>query len=390
MALSTLSNGNSGLEARTKINAAIDAVNALGTAANTAATDYATAEQGTDARTPTAHANTHTNGTDDIQNATATQKGLATAAQIAKLDAITGTNTGDQDLSTLIPKSLVDAKGDLVTATADNTPARLAVGTNGHVLTADSAEATGMKWAAAVGTGTVTHTGALTADSIVVGNGTDDIKVATTGTGVVTALGVNVGSAGAVVVNGGALGTPSSGTLTNATGLPIAGLAASTSDAIGVGSIELGHASDTTIERASAGNITVEGNTIYRAGGTFVGMPVEIQLACSDETTAITSGTAKVTFRMPYAMTLTAVRASVTTAPTGSAILIDINETGTTVLSTKLMIDASEKTSTTATTPYVISDSALADDAEITIDFDQVGSTIAGTGVKVTLIGTRA
>lgn len=41
------------------------------------------------------------------------------------------------------------------------------------------------------------------------------------GTGVLTALGVNVGSAGAVVVNGGALGTPSSGTLTNATGLPV-------------------------------------------------------------------------------------------------------------------------------------------------------------------------
>ena len=42
------------------------------------------------------------------------------------------------------------------------------------------------------------------------------------GTGVATALGVNVGSGGAFVVNGGALGTPSSGTLTNASGLPIA------------------------------------------------------------------------------------------------------------------------------------------------------------------------
>ena len=41
------------------------------------------------------------------------------------------------------------------------------------------------------------------------------------GTGVQTAIGVNVGTAGAVVVNGGALGTPSSGTLTNATGLPL-------------------------------------------------------------------------------------------------------------------------------------------------------------------------
>jgi hypothetical protein len=44
------------------------------------------------------------------------------------------------------------------------------------------------------------------------------------GTGVLTALGVNVGSAGAVVVNGGALGTRSSATLTNATGLPLSGI----------------------------------------------------------------------------------------------------------------------------------------------------------------------
>jgi hypothetical protein len=68
---------------------------------------------------------------------------------------------------------------------------------------------------------------------------------------------------------------------------------------------------------------------------------------------------------------------------------VDINEAGTTILSTKLTIDASEKTSTTAATPAVISDSALADDAEITIDIDGVGSTIAGKGLKVWLIGTR-
>jgi hypothetical protein len=114
-----------------------------------------------------------------------------------------------------------------------------------------------------------------------------------------------------------------------------------------------------------------------------------IGIACSDETTAITTGTAKATFRMPYAFTLSEVRASVTTAPTGSTIIIDINEGGTTILSTKLSIDASEKTSTTAASAAVISDSSLADDAEMTIDFDQVGSTIAGAGVKVWLIGTR-
>jgi hypothetical protein len=116
----------------------------------------------------------------------------------------------------------------------------------------------------------------------------------------------------------------------------------------------------------------------------------EIVIPCSDETTAVTTGTGKVTFRMPFAMALTAVRASVTTAPTGSTLVIDINENGSTILSTKLSIDATEKTSTTAASAAVISDASLADDAEITIDFDQVGSGVAGAGVKVALIGYRS
>lgn len=112
-------------------------------------------------------------------------------------------------------------------------------------------------------------------------------------------------------------------------------------------------------------------------------------IACSDETTAITTGTAKRTWRAPYALTLLSVRASCNTAPTGSTIIIDINEGGTTILSTKLSIDASEKTSATAASAAVIGDASLADDAELTIDFDQVGSTVAGTGVKVTLVWQR-
>lgn len=112
-------------------------------------------------------------------------------------------------------------------------------------------------------------------------------------------------------------------------------------------------------------------------------------IACSDETTALSTGTAKVTFRMPAAGTLTAVKATVTTAPVGSALIVDINEAGTSVLSTKLSIDDGEETSATAATPAVISDSALADDAEITIDIDQVGSGTAGAGLKVYLYVTR-
>lgn len=67
--------------------------------------------------------------------------------------------------------------------------------------------------------GLVTQTATLTASALLIGGGASTgIASTTTGTGVVTALGVNVGSAGAVVVNGGALGTPSSGTVTNLTG----------------------------------------------------------------------------------------------------------------------------------------------------------------------------
>ena len=116
---------------------------------------------------------------------------------------------------------------------------------------------------------------------------------------------------------------------------------------------------------------------------------VAIGIACSDESTDITAGTGKVTFRMPYAFTLTAVRASLTTAQaSGSIFTVDINESGTSVLSTKLTIDNTEKTSTTATTPAVISDSSIADDAEMTIDVDQIGDAGA-KGLKVWLIGRR-
>jgi hypothetical protein len=65
------------------------------------------------------------------------------------------------------------------------------------------------------------------------------------------------------------LGTPSSGTLTNCTGLPVSGITASTSLALGVGSLELGHATDTTMARSAAGVVTVEGNPL----GVRVGVP---------------------------------------------------------------------------------------------------------------------
>src|SRR3546814_1309762 len=116
-------------------------------------------------------------------------------------------------------------------------------------------------------------------------------------------------------------------------------------------------------------------------------VPWSLIVAGGDETMELIVGTAKVGFRLPDAVTLTAVRASLTTASSSGAVTVDINEAGSTILSTKLTIDQGEKTSTTAATPAVISDASLGDDAEITIDVDGAGTDAAG--LKVTLIGTE-
>ena len=91
--------------------------------------------------------------------------------------------------------------------------------------------------------------------------------------------------------------------------------------------------------------------------------------------------------RLPFAFTLTEVRAFVNTAPTGAALTFDITEGGSTILSTLLTIDVSEKTSESAATPPVISDSSLADDAIIGFNCDVIGSSTAGAGAKIMLIG---
>lgn len=119
--------------------------------------------------------------------------------------------------------------------------------------------------------------------------------------------------------------------------------------------------------------------------------PIEfIIVACSDETTALTTGTAKVSWNMPYAFTLTQIpRASLVTAQTsGSIFTVDINEAGTSIISTKLTIGNAAKTSVGAATPAVSSDTSLADDALMTVDIDQIGDGTA-KGLKICLVGYR-
>lgn len=119
---------------------------------------------------------------------------------------------------------------------------------------------------------TASFTGSVAvATTLELGHATDT-TISRASAGQIAVEGVNV------IMNGGALGTPSSATLTNATGLPVAGITASTSTALGVGSIELGHASDTSITRVSAGVAAIEGVNILTtgtglplAGGTMTG-----------------------------------------------------------------------------------------------------------------------
>jgi len=115
-----------------------------------------------------------------------------------------------------------------------------------------------------------------------------------------------------------------------------------------------------------------------------------IIIAVGDETTDASTGTAKVTFRMPYDFELSEIRASATTAPTGSSAILDVNEAGTSIMTTdKLEIDATTTTTVGAGTEPTLTDTTLADNAVMTIDIDQIGSTVAGAGFKVYLIGNR-
>lgn len=138
----------------------------------------------------------------------------------------------------------------------------------------------------------------------------------------------------------------------------------------------------------SLGNLLGE----YFAGDLLAAVDeVTLILAASDETADLTVADGKVIFRAPFAFTISSVSASVSAAPVGSAIVVDLAKNGTSVLSTLLTIDANEKTSLSASSPAVLSSAqaSVAADDELSINVDQVGSSTAGSGLKITIRGYR-
>jgi hypothetical protein len=111
-------------------------------------------------------------------------------------------------------------------------------------------------------------------------------------------------------------------------------------------------------------------------------------IAVSDEATQLSVGDDKVKFAMPYAFTLTEVKAFVSTAPTGAALTLQVTEAGAANDLTSSAVSISASANTANTTSF--GDSSLAEDAVIGINIDQVGSTEPGRGLKVTLIGYQS
>ena len=152
-----------------------------------------------------------------------------------------------------------------------------AIGT-GATCTAGNQVMLGRNWDAVVVPGTLEVNGSATLGLTGTAGGSLVLRGSTSGTATINTSATGVlalpsgTTATSMALTTPVLGTPTSGTLTNCTDLPVSGITASTTTAIGVGSINLGDVSDTTIQRVSAGVISVEGVTMLSQTNTLTGI----------------------------------------------------------------------------------------------------------------------
>jgi hypothetical protein len=120
-----------------------------------------------------------------------------------------------QDDSNAIQNAIVDAKGDLIAATAADTPARLAVGSNNQVLIADSTASTGLKWQG----GWTAYTPTISGNSaFTLGNGVVTARYLQIGKTVTVIFALSVGSTTVLPTSYTLVSAPAAGTNVNAVG----------------------------------------------------------------------------------------------------------------------------------------------------------------------------
>jgi hypothetical protein len=111
---------------------------------------------------------------------------------------------------------------------------------------------------------------------------------------------------------------------------------------------------------------------------------------CVPGNSTFSIGSSLYSFRMPYAMEISEVRASLSVSGSGGSVTsIDIKCAGVSIFSTLLTIDSGEKTSKTAATPAVLSTTILPDDSEISVDINGMSINGGEAGLKIAIIGWR-
>jgi len=308
---------------------------------------------------------------------------VGTAGQVLRV------NSGGTALEYGTPIGTGDVTGP---ASSVNAQIALFSGVTGKIIQAATTTgmvkaSSGVIAAATAGTDYVAPGGALgTPSSGTLTNATGlpiSTGVSGLGTNVATALAVNVGSAGAIVVNGGALGTPSSGTLTNATGLPVS---------TGISGLGTGVATALAVNTGSAGAVvlfngalgTPSSGTLTNATGLPLSTGITGTLGTSNGGTGLTTiGTALQYLRvnagasaLEYA-TLTAGDVSGPASSTDNAIVRFDSTTG------KLIQNSSATITDTGQATFVGYVQVTANTGAGTPGYLELQSNDSGTGTKI-------